>query len=166
MHINQGTIDRGHIYFFYRPKVQLEEAHSLDDVRNLFMLLVPRPPKFSIYFESEKQKRDETSKKEEPEDGPETEVLAPGADAVPAPEMLDESQKHYRLLLIGKKHLPDPDIGGSGRGRKQIFWATVTTIGDDLRALEKGLGEKTYETKTRGGHFLFSSLKFEANKKK
>ncbi|EEB88360.1 hypothetical protein MPER_13841 [Moniliophthora perniciosa FA553] len=27
-----GTIERGHIYFFYRPKVQKIEAHSLDDV--------------------------------------------------------------------------------------------------------------------------------------
>ncbi|EEB98594.1 hypothetical protein MPER_01872, partial [Moniliophthora perniciosa FA553] len=34
--------------------------------------------------------------------------------------------------------------------RKETFWGTVTKVGDDLDELEKGLGEKTYETKTRG----------------
>ena len=29
----------------------------------------------------------------------------------------------------------------SGSGRKEIFWATVTAVGDDLSSLEKGLGD-------------------------
>ena len=31
--VTAGTIERGHIYFFYRPKVELEEAHSVDEVQ-------------------------------------------------------------------------------------------------------------------------------------
>ena len=42
-----GTIERGHIYFFYRPKVELKEAHSLDDVQRFYMVLIPRPPQFA-----------------------------------------------------------------------------------------------------------------------
>ncbi|RDB14588.1 hypothetical protein Hypma_016467 [Hypsizygus marmoreus] len=144
-HVPQtGTIERGHVYFFYRPRVQIEEAHSLDDVRNLHMLLVPRPPEFTIHAH-EPGKTDI----EEPEEA-EMHILEEGADVIPASEALDEPKKHYRVVTIGKKHLPDPEHGGAGKGPKETFWATVTSVGDDLHALEKGLGPQTYETKTRG----------------
>ncbi|KAJ7578168.1 hypothetical protein C8J56DRAFT_357569 [Mycena floridula] len=115
-----GTIERGHIYFFYRPKVQLEEVNSLDDVRNFQMILVPRPPESVSCMK-------------------ETDEIT----AAPA----DEPKKRYRLIVVGKKRLPDP---ARVHGRKESAWATVTRVGDDLDELEKGLGEKTYETKTRG----------------
>jgi hypothetical protein len=44
------TIERGHIYFVYRPRVQMEEASSIDDVKSFHMLLVPRPPECSTYI--------------------------------------------------------------------------------------------------------------------
>jgi hypothetical protein len=123
----------------------MEEASSLEDVKNFHMVLVPRPPEFSAHI----RKPDESKEDNDSEDA-EMKLLSAGADAVPAPATQDESQKHYRLVTIGKKHLPDPEAGGMGRGRKQIFWADVTSVGDDLHSLEKGLGEKEYETKTRG----------------
>lgn len=106
------------------------------------MLLMPRPPKFSV---------DATSADSEAGSN-DMELLEPGEDAVPAPADLDTSEKHYRLITIGKKTLPDPQA--SRGGRKESFWATVTAVGDDLDNLEKGLGEKTYETKTRGKLFF------------
>jgi len=117
--------------------VQLEEAHSLDDVQRLHILLVPRPPDFSASAEpgAEKPETDDTDMK----------VLKAGADAIPAPVQLKKN-KFYRLITMGKKQLPDPDHSG----RKDIFWATVATVGEDLDLLEEGLGEKSYETKTRG----------------
>ncbi|KAJ7189068.1 hypothetical protein C8R46DRAFT_879053 [Mycena filopes] len=133
-----GTTERGHIYFFFRPRVETDAPEDLDDVKNLHMLLVPGPPKFSVDAPTDDRKLGEDS---------EMEVLARGADAVPAAAELDSSGKHYRLVTLGKKTLPDPDTRG---GRKQTFWATVTAVGDDLDALERGMGEKTYETKTRG----------------
>jgi hypothetical protein len=124
----------------------MKEASSIEDVKNFHMLLVPRPPEFSTYI----RKPGETkADKEETEDAG-MKVLAPGADAVPAPATQNKSKKYYRFVTVGKKHLPDPEVGGKGTGRKQVFWADVTSVGDDLHALEKGLGEKTYETKTRG----------------
>ncbi|KAG6872368.1 hypothetical protein C0995_010287 [Termitomyces sp. Mi166 len=125
---NEGAIEHGHIYSFYRPKVQHEGAESLDEVRNTHMLLVPRPPKFNA----------------------EMQVLSSGADAVPAPLPLNELKKHLQLVKVGKKHLPDPEIGGTSKGHQKTFWAMITSVGDDLHALEQTLGEGTYETKTRG----------------
>lgn len=145
--ISSGTIERGHIYFFYRPRVQLEEAHSFDDVKNFHMLLVPRPPDFAASSSSNAEEKIDPSKKEEAE----MKVLAPGAHAVPAPDEENLTKKYFRLITIGKKRLPDPQSSGSNESRrKELFWATVTAIGDDLTSLEKGLGEKSYETKTRG----------------
>ena len=126
--------------------MQLEEAHSIDDVKIFHMLLVPRPPDFassssSIIEKVDPSKREEAGMK----------VLAPGADAVPAPDKEYSMKKQFRLITIGKKRLPDPQSPGANESRrKELFWATVTAVGDDLTLLEKGLGEKSYETKTRG----------------
>ncbi|KAJ7654352.1 hypothetical protein B0H17DRAFT_1099836 [Mycena rosella] len=135
-----GTTERGHIYFFFRPRVQMDSPASLDDVKNLHMLLVPRPPKFGVAEDTRIASAD---------DSKDMDVLPQGADAVPASAPLYASEKHYRLITIGKKTLPDPGKSRRG-GRKESFWATVTAVGDDLDALEKGLSEKTYGTKTRG----------------
>lgn len=35
-------LEKGLIYFFYRPKVGLEEVHSLEEVQRLYMLLIPK----------------------------------------------------------------------------------------------------------------------------
>ncbi|KAJ7288883.1 hypothetical protein C8J57DRAFT_1707172 [Mycena rebaudengoi] len=131
-----GTIERGHIYFFFRPRVEQDSPESIDDVKNLHMLLVPNPPKFSAHVDDSHHGNEDMT------------VLKPGDDVVPAAAVLDAHKKHYRLITIGKKVLPDPEARTGGR--KQTFWATVVAVGDDLDALEKGLGEKTYETKTRG----------------
>ena len=136
-----GTIERGHIYFFYRPKVELEEAHSLDDVQRFYMLLIPRPPQFASGSDTAANQANE-------DEDQEMNLIEAGADAVPAPEPKGPTKKHFRLLILGKKALPDPDAKGSGRN--QVFWVIVSTVGEDLKKLEEGLGAKTYETKTRG----------------
>ena len=146
---NSGTIERGHIYFFYRPRVQLEEAHSIDDVKNFHILLVPRPPEFAVSdpdVPGDTQKQDPTKTEDT-----EMEVIQPGADAVPAAADPDIKNTKYRLITVGKKRLPDPKAKTPGRGNsKEKFWATVTAVGDDLDSLEAGLEAKSYETKTRG----------------
>ena len=116
------------------------------------MLLVPRPPEFSVH----------TGVDQKNGDIGEMQLISEGADAVPAPETTNELKKSFRLIPIGKKTLPDPDAGGGGKGggRKQVFWATVATVGSDLKKLEEGLGEKIYDTKTRGQRsLLFMSRK-------
>jgi len=39
---NQGIIEEGLIYMFYRPRTQLEEVHSMEDVQRLYIVLVPK----------------------------------------------------------------------------------------------------------------------------
>ncbi|TBU54882.1 hypothetical protein BD310DRAFT_961148 [Dichomitus squalens] len=136
-----GTIERGHIYFFYRPKVELKEAHSIDDVQRFYMLLVPRPPQFAADGPETTSKADD--------DEQELNLIQEGADAVPAEEPKGQSKKKFRLIVVGKKSLPDPEAKGGGQGN-QVFWGSISTIGEDLKKLEEGLGESTYETKTRG----------------
>lgn len=48
-----------------------------------------------------------------------------------------------RLIVIGRKHLPD--VGDHERG-----WGFVEAIAKDGKELEEGLRENTYDTKTRG----------------
>jgi hypothetical protein len=140
-----GVIERGHIYFFYRPKVEHEEVHSIDDVRNLMMLLVPGPPEFSVHGRSEAQSEDASG-------ADEMNLVAQGADAAPAAASTKD-KKHYRLIIIGKKSLPGPE-----HGKHDPFWATVVTVGKNLHDLEEGLEEKSYETKTRGTFLPLSTI--------
>ena len=30
--LRAGVLERGHLYFFYRPRVEHEEAHSINDI--------------------------------------------------------------------------------------------------------------------------------------
>lgn len=111
------------------------------------MLLVPQPPLFAA-----PDSKNNAHSEDENADDQEMNLIESGTDAVPAPEPKGQSKKRFRLLVIGKKGLPDPDAGGGGKGggRKQVFWATASTVGEDLKKLEEGLGPKQYETKTRG----------------
>jgi hypothetical protein len=98
----------------------VDEAESVDDVQRFQFLLVPRPPVSS-------------------ED-----------DVVPKQEPQDKPKKRFRAITVGKKQLPHPAAGGHGRGKKEVLWATISTVGEDLQKLEDNLAEQTYETKTKG----------------
>lgn len=51
--------ERGEIFFFYRPKVEREEAHSSDDVQRLYIVLRPESGERSV-----EEKQDSHSGKE------------------------------------------------------------------------------------------------------
>lgn len=34
-------LEEGHVFFFYRPKVEVEEPHSLDDIQRLILVMRP-----------------------------------------------------------------------------------------------------------------------------
>lgn len=52
--------EEGEIFFFYRPKVGKEEAHSADDVQRLYLVLRPESGERSV-----EEKQDPGAKKEE-----------------------------------------------------------------------------------------------------
>jgi len=37
-----NILEKGHIYFYYRPKMNIQEAQTLDDVQMLYLLLCPK----------------------------------------------------------------------------------------------------------------------------
>jgi hypothetical protein len=121
----------------------------VDDVQRFHILLVPRPPEFSASSGASQT----SANADLNEDEGEMNLIQEGADAVPAPPTTHEKKKkHFRLIAVGKKQLPDPEAGGGGKGggRRATFWASVVTVGEDLGKLQDGLGGKEYETKTRG----------------
>lgn len=69
--------ERGEILFFYRPKVEREEAHSADDVQRLYIVLRPESGERAV---EEKQAPDsgkegeKRSKSDEEGDGDEKKV--------------------------------------------------------------------------------------------
>lgn len=88
------VLERGNIYFLYRPKVQTEEAEDFDDVERFYLALAP------------------------------------------------EGAKRCRLIVIGRKRLPDV-------ARHERNWGFVEQIGKP-QELERALREETYRTRTRG----------------
>ena len=91
----QPVLERGDIYFLYRPRIEADAVHGLRDVERLFILLKPA------------------------------------------------RRPLYRLIVVGRKKLPDPK-------EHNRFWAFVWRVFRDREALNRELGEKVYETKTRG----------------
>jgi len=89
------VLERGDIYFLYRPRVQHMEAHGYADVERLYIVLRPW------------------------------------------------RTRKYRLLIVGRKKLPDPE-------EHNRFWAFVWKVYGDRTALTEELGQKEYETKTQG----------------
>lgn len=89
------AIEQGRIMFFYRPRVGVEEASSIQDIQRFYML------------------------------------LAPAGGGRP------------RLAVVGKKRLPAADS-------HERFFGFIEAVGDTVEQLISGLGERQYETKTRG----------------
>jgi hypothetical protein len=94
------TLEEGHLYVFWRPKVEQREPASEKDVQRLYLVLSP------------------------------------------------EGKRRYRLLVVGRRKLPDP--GAPGRSRR---WAFVQAVERDPRELLDALAEERYETKTRGTRY-------------
>jgi hypothetical protein len=88
-------LERGDIYFLYRPRVGTDHVDGLKDVERFYTLLKPW------------------------------------------------HQQRYRLIIIGRKRLPDPK-------EHNRFWGFVWRVFKDRAALNQELGAQEYETRTRG----------------
>jgi hypothetical protein len=97
--IEADVLERGDIFFLYRPRVDEEQPSGLADVQRFYIVLRP------------------------------------------------ESAAKFRLLVVGRKRLPDV-------GEHERTWGFVSLVTDSAEAVEKELREATYETKTRGERHL------------
>lgn len=87
--------ERGDVFFLYRPKVEQEEAHGLDDVERFHMVLRP------------------------------------------------EGRRLWRLVVLGRKRLPDVDA-------HVRHWGFVDKVAHTPDAVREAFGPLSYHTKTRG----------------
>jgi hypothetical protein len=119
-----NVLEKGHICFLYRPKIDVEEPSSVEEVQRMYMLLIPYMVRPSVseepvpsYFHQVIDNKQ--FKSDEP---------IPGKT---------------RVILFGKKRLPEIE-------KHAKFWAYVDkafTNMDDLKEFTSG---KKYQTATRG----------------
>jgi hypothetical protein len=95
------TLERGDVYFLFRPRVEEESPEKLEDVQRMFVVLSP------------------------------------------------EGSEHYRLMVIGRKQLPEPERSGQDRN-----WGFIESVSRDAKTIESRLVPQMYQTKTRGTRHL------------
>lgn len=99
--IESSILEKGIIYFFYRPKVGVETPTNIDDVQKLYLLLCPG--------------------------------LGPK-------ESTEVSDRTKRLIVIGRKQLPD--LHDHGR-----YWGFVDRVSTNVKTIvDENLKEEKYET--------------------
>jgi hypothetical protein len=96
---DDDVVEKGDIYFIYRPRVGEDEAEGLEDIQRFFMVLKP------------------------------------------------EGGAPFRLAVLGRKRLPDPD-------RHERIWGFMDRVVKSGRDIESELKEQHYRTKTRGERTL------------
>ncbi|KAL2479195.1 hypothetical protein Fot_48209 [Forsythia ovata] len=115
--------ERGEIFFFYRPKVEREEAHGPQEVQRLYIVLRPESGEIPV-----------------------EQIQDPNSGGHGSTQEINiEKQMLLRFIVMGRKNLPDPS---SKRGRP--YWGfveMVTTKSEDIKLALKG---EEYDTATRG----------------
>lgn len=130
--------ERGEIFFFYRPKVGRGEAHCVDDVQRLYIVLRPESGENPI---EERQQPDSATKEGASASEDKTHAHEGGHGSQ---QVNIEEEPLLRFMVMGRKSLPDPSR------RSRPYWGfveMVTTNVEDVKALLK---EEEYDTATRG----------------
>lgn len=119
-----NTLEKGHICFLYRPKVDVDEVHSVDDVQRMFMVLIPFMVRPSMSEEPIQSYFHQVIDNKQPE-----------ADK-PIPGKI-------RVIAISRKKLPEIE-------KHAKFWAFVDKAFTNMDDIKEFVGEKKYKTTTRG----------------
>jgi hypothetical protein len=128
-------LEKGLIYFFYKPKVELKEAHGPEDVQRLYLLLWPGAP--SVQADEKKMTHHE------------------GKMGSGEPE---------RLIVLGKKQLPDVHHGKHERfwGFVEKVSRSLDEVEEDLEARSyttKTRGERHVEGARPVGEGVYGLVK-------
>jgi len=123
----QNTIEKGHICFFYRPKIDTEEVHNADDVQRSYIVLIPYMVRPSVSEEPKPSYFQQVI-----DNKPESDEPIPGK---------------IRIITIGKKKLPE--IKYHVRS-----WAYVDKAFTNLNEIKEFASGRKYQTKTRGERSL------------
>ncbi|KAF9401479.1 hypothetical protein BGZ94_005199 [Podila epigama] len=117
-------LEKGQAYFFYRQKIDVDQASGPEDVQKLYLLLSP----------------DEATGRLKAEDKSDNDKNTKASSG--------ESKAKHRLIIIPRKELPVKGRKYNQPGSRN--WAFVDAASPDLSVIEKNLGEYSYSTKTRG----------------
>ncbi|CAN6284484.1 unnamed protein product [Urochloa humidicola] len=142
--------EKGEIFFFYRPKVDKDEAHSPDDVQRMYIVLRPESGDRAV---EEKQAPDsgKEGRKHRQGDGDQGESGGgaskeeEGHEGGHGKEEVNiEQQPLLRLVVMGKKSLPDP------AKHSRPYWGYVELVTTKVEDIKDALKEEEYSTATRG----------------
>ncbi|KAK9694984.1 hypothetical protein K7432_013198 [Basidiobolus ranarum] len=158
-------IEKGHIYFLYRPKVALDHAEKMNDVQKMVLVLSPGlvkkdMAKTNLNTQQTSDEASNTAKKTEGEctiGGIEEQGEKPeegDLDSVPsdrkkrsAPSGPEDIENHelpkYRSIVISKKKLPDTK-------KKERIWGYVNKTASSMKELHEVLDKSHYHTATMG----------------
>ncbi|ESQ35135.1 hypothetical protein EUTSA_v10009697mg [Eutrema salsugineum] len=140
--------ERGEIFFFYRPKVNKEEAHSLDDVQRLYIVMRPESGENPVEEKQEPLSGKEGSDKDSGDGdvgSSSSSVAKNGGEGGHGVEKVNiEKLILLRFIVMGKKTLPDPSK------KSQPFWGFVEMVTTNVEDVKNALKGEEYETKTRG----------------
>ncbi|KAG9063294.1 hypothetical protein KI688_004176 [Linnemannia hyalina] len=142
----QMVLEKGHVYFFYRPKMNVDQPSGVDDVQKLYMLLSPDDAVGRVSTSAD-------SKHDGPSSVEKSKGDVDGGDEGKKVKKEDESEGAlHRLLIIPRKALPvyDPNASGGNNKPGSRNWAFVDTASSNLATVESHLQEYSYTTKTRG----------------
>lgn len=139
--------EKGEIFFFYRPKVDKDEVHSPDDVQRMYIVLRPESTGGGRAVE-EKQAPDsgkEGRKRHQQGDGGQGGGEEKGAEGGHGKQEVNiEEQPLLRLIVMGKKSLPDP------AKHSRPYWGYVELVTTKVQDIKDALKEEEYSTATRG----------------
>ncbi|XP_075657643.1 uncharacterized protein LOC142627649 [Castanea sativa] len=135
--------ERGEIFFFYRPKVDKEEAHSADDVQRLYIVLRPESGERTV-----EEKQDSDSGKEGAKKGSKGSESGSDKSGIEgghgSQEVNIEKQPLLRFIVMGRKSLPDPSK------KSRPYWAFVEMVTTNIEDVKTTLKGEEYDTKTKG----------------
>lgn len=135
--------EKGEVFFFYRPKVDKEEAHSPDDVQRMYIVLRPESVPERAVEEKQAPDSGKEGKKRRTRHGGDDK--GGGDEGGHGKEKVNvEERPLLRLIVMGKKSLPDPAKHG------RPFWGYVDLVTTDVQDIKDALRGADYETKTRG----------------
>jgi len=132
------VLEKGHLYFFYRPKVDAVEVKGPGDVQRFYMLISPDGVQEKPRNDEELQKPTEETTETT------TTTTTEEKKSEESTNTAEKGRPKHRLLLVASKTLPSP---GSGRSR---VWAFVDSVSADLSEVEEKLERFSYSTQTRG----------------
>ncbi|MCO5576789.1 hypothetical protein L7F22_030609 [Adiantum nelumboides] len=165
-------LEKGEVFFFYRPKVETEHPTSVDDIQRMYMVLKPEHSKskeeIKQSHDSGKESAKHTVSDNDSKDKPASEHAAGRRSAegdnkshednkqADTPEEKGkkggegeekvnvEKQDLLRFIILGRKSLPDASK------RTRPYWGFVDLVTTDIKDIAQALGPEEYETKTRG----------------